>query len=261
MAQARAPFAFDSLILSALTRRQGRWLGVSLILHLLVVGLAVLAPLWLEWLPAPNERVFSTFFYDPPPPPPLPLPLGRGLMPSRERPASRRPVTPAPESLVAPAEAVTTAPAEEAEKAPAPDEGDASGSPTGVPEGMEGGDEAGAIGGVPGGVPGGVVGGTGTGPALLPVPVPNPDQPPRPLRITRPEYPHDAFVRKVEGVVVVEILIDDQGKVCRARVVQSVPLLDAAALAAVWSWSFAPARHQGRPVAALARAPVTFRVY
>jgi protein TonB len=132
------------------------------------------------------------------------------------------------------------------------------GSEFGVPEGMEEGVEGGVVGGVPGGVLGGVIGGTGTGPV---VPVRNPDRPPRLLRQVRPEYPSEAFVKKVEGTVVLEIVIDERGRVARTRIVQSVPLLDAAALAAVWQWVFAPAEKAGRPVAAVAMAPVSFRIF
>jgi outer membrane biosynthesis protein TonB len=39
-----------------------------------------------------------------------------------------------------------------------------------------------------------------------------------------------------------------------------VPLLDAAAVAAVRQWVFAPALRKGRPVATLAIAPVAFRI-
>jgi protein TonB len=81
------------------------------------------------------------------------------------------------------------------------------------------------------------------------------------LRQVRPDYPSEAFVKKVEGTVVLEIVIDERGRVARTRVVQSVPLLDAAAIAAVRQWIFAPAEKRGRPVAAFAIAPVSFRIY
>ena len=100
---------------------------------------------------------------------------------------------------------------------------------------MEEGVEGGVVGGVPGGVLGGVLGGTGTGPVM------DYDSAPRPIKITRPQYPQEAFVKKIEGTVVVEILIDSQGRVVRARVIQSVPLLDAAALQTVYQWVFQPA--------------------
>jgi TonB family protein len=111
------------------------------------------------------------------------------------------------------------------------------------------------VGGVPGGVLGGVLGGTGTGPVM------DYDTAPRPIKITRPQYPQEAFVKKIEGTVVVEILIDTQGRVVRARVIQSVPLLDAAALQTVYQWVFQPAVKHGRPVPTIAHAPVAFRIY
>jgi TonB family protein len=77
----------------------------------------------------------------------------------------------------------------------------------------------------------------------------------------RPLYPQDAFVKKVEGTVVLEIVIDERGHVARTRILRSIPLLDAAAVAAVRQWVFAPAQQQGRAVASLAVAPVTFRIF
>ena len=46
----------------------------------------------------------------------------------------------------------------------------------------------------------------------------------------------------------VEILIDASGRVVRARILRSVPLLDAAALQCVYEWVFRPAMKKGRPV-------------
>src|SRR5262249_30159374 len=148
-----------------------------------------------------------------------------------------------------------------AEPVPAAEADDSGGSPTGsatgVPEGLDGGVEHGQIGGVPDGVVGGRIRDTGHRPPLRV----DYDQPPRPVRQPRPEYPPDAFVKKVEGVVVVEILIDDTGHVVPMRIVESVPMLDAAALDAVRQWVFLPALRRGRPVATLATAPVRFRIY
>ena len=123
---------------------------------------------------------------------------------------------------------------------------------------MEEGVPGGIVGGVPGGVIGGVIGGTGTGPCP---PVYDYDRPPRLLNPSKPKYPPDAFVRKVEGVVVVEFVIDSTGRVVRVRIVQSIPLLDAAALETVRHWEFAPALKHGRPVATMAQAPVSFRIF
>jgi protein TonB len=223
-----------------------------------VIALAVLVPIF--WpVPLPEQRDYvRALLYDPPPPPPAPLPKGSSLYP---KPEAARPVTPAATrkepALTAPVEAPAAGPLEPEAKASESDQfGIPTGSELGVPEGMEGGVEGGEVGGVPGGVLGGVVGGTGD----IPAPVMDYDRPPRLLRQAKPVYPQDAFVRKVEGVVVVEILIDATGRVARVRVVQSVPLLDAAALAAVRQWVFEPAIKKGRPVSTVAIAPVTFRI-
>jgi outer membrane biosynthesis protein TonB len=47
----------------------------------------------------------------------------------------------------------------------------------------------------------------------------------------------------------------------QARVVKSIPLLDAAARQTVLQWVFAPAIKNGRPVSTIASAPVTFRIF
>ena len=68
-------------------------------------------------------------------------------------------------------------------------------------------------------------------------------------------------MKKIEGTVEVEILIDSTGRVAKARVVRSIPALDAAALQTVMQWVFSPAIKNGRPVATVASAPVTFRIF
>jgi protein TonB len=95
----------------------------------------------------------------------------------------------------------------------------------------------------------------------VPVPLREVDLAPRLLRQVRPIYPHDAFVKKVEGTVVIEIVIDEHGRVARTRIVRSVPPLDAAAIDAVLQWTFVPAQKRGRPVATIAVAPVSFRIF
>ena len=59
----------------------------------------------------------------------------------------------------------------------------------------------------------------------------------------------------------VEILIDSTGRVAKARVVRSIPMLDASALQTVYQWRFSPAIKNGHPVATIAHAPVMFRIY
>ena len=138
--------------------------------------------------------------------------------------------------------------------------------------------QGGVAGGVPGGVQGGVAGGVaGTMPPPPPPPPPPPDadlivdgqQPLRiggelkpPLKITdvKPVYPPVAYEAKVQGVVILEAVIDTQGDVVDAKVLRGVPLLDAAALEAVKQWQFAPTLMNGAPVPVIMTVTVNFRL-
>jgi len=250
---------FRDLVVSV-PRRQRSWygLGKSVAAHVATIGTILLVAILQPLEPPPDTPDYiRALIYDPPPPPPPPLPKGAALTQKLER---ARPVTPEPEPETPKREPVMEAPVE-AEVKPEPRDaaseqfGSETGSDFGVPEGMEGGVEGGVVGGVPGGVLGGVLGGTGTGPVL------DYDQPPRLLRQTRPVYPQEAFVKKIEGTVLVEILIDSTGRVARARVLQSIPSLDKAALQTVYQWIFSPAIKHGRPVPTIAHVPVGFRIY
>ena len=68
--------------------------------------------------------------------------------------------------------------------------------------------------------------------------------PPVAIRRVRPA------VRGVNGIVIIETIIDANGIVCDAAVLKGInPEVDAAALAAVKQWRFEPARANGRAVA------------
>jgi protein TonB len=249
---------FAELVASNPTKGS-RWRGfpVSVTVHVLVIGSLVLVPiLWPEALPD-HEDYVRALIYNPPPPPPPPQQKGSSLL---EKIQPTKKVTPdtlakQPE-LTVPDETPRVAELKPEDRVP---ETEQSGAPdgvdNGVAEGLPGGVEGGVVGGVWGGVLGGCVGCTGDGPVM------DYDQPPKPIKITRPTYPQEAFVKKIEGTVVLEILIDASGRVVRARVVTSIPLLDAAAIQTVYQWTFSPAIKGGRPVATLAHAPVQFRIY
>jgi TonB family protein len=85
--------------------------------------------------------------------------------------------------------------------------------------------------------------------------------PPKPTVSPRPEYPQAAFAAKVEGTVLVEILIGEEGEVAHLEIRQSIPALDAAALATVRQWRFEAARVGREPRATVAQVPVAFRIY
>jgi protein TonB len=236
-------------------KRSVSW-PVSVVGHVVGLALVVLIPIFWQDAPPEHTDYIRALLYNPPPPPPPPLPKGAALVEKQEPPKQTapevQPEKPKPEftAPVEPEEVKPESRAPETEQA-----GSETGSDMGVPEGMEVGVEGGVVGGVPGGVIGGVIGGTGD------IPVMDYDTPPRLIKQTRPIYPQDAFIKKIEGVVEVEILIDATGRVSRARIMRSVPLLDQAAIETVKQWVFAPAIKGGRPVPTTAIAPVTFRIY
>ena len=83
-----------------------------------------------------------------------------------------------------------------------------------------------------------------------------------PLKIvqrTMPRYPNPAFAARVQGTVLLEVLIGEQGEVAHAEVRESIPGLDEATIACVRQWQFEPGRVDGNPRAEMALAPVTFR--
>jgi TonB family protein len=98
-----------------------------------------------------------------------------------------------------------------------------------------------------------------------PTPERRPDDPPSvdgsfepPVRRDRPIYPPEAKAAGIEGNVVVEVLIDEEGRVIDATVVRSIPLLDAEALRAVREWRFKPAVVKGKPTRVRMTTTVNF---
>ena len=75
-----------------------------------------------------------------------------------------------------------------------------------------------------------------------------------------PRYPMAAREQRLEGVVVLSVLVRPDGRVDDARVAISsgAPVLDDAALSAVRTWLFAPATRAGRPVESIVEVPVKF---
>ena len=88
------------------------------------------------------------------------------------------------------------------------------------------------------------------------------DTPPSPRQRTAPSYPAAARRDGVTGEVVLHLLIDASGAPERITVLEAQPpgVFDDAAVDAVNSWRFEPARYQGRPVRAWARQRVKFEL-
>ena len=83
-------------------------------------------------------------------------------------------------------------------------------------------------------------------------------RPPIRIKEVAPIYPAIAQSARVQGSVVIEATIDDEGKVADARVVKSVPLLDQAALDAVRQWQYQPSLLNGVPTAVVTMVTVKF---
>ena len=107
----------------------------------------------------------------------------------------------------------------------------------------------------------------GIGVSELPPPIVSPTSPirlhsgmaaPRKIRDLVPTYPAMARRARVQGVVILEAVIDVSGRVESARVLRSIPLLDDAALEAVRQWHFEPARLNGQPVPVVMTVTVNF---
>jgi TonB family protein len=74
-----------------------------------------------------------------------------------------------------------------------------------------------------------------------------------------PIYPEIARRARVEGTVQLEVLIDEQGKPSRVRIIGGGgPLLQPAALEAVKQWRYSPTLLNGQPVSVLATVEVPF---
>jgi len=83
-------------------------------------------------------------------------------------------------------------------------------------------------------------------------------RPPIRIKEVAPVYPAIAQSARVKGDVVIEMTIDDEGKVADARVVKSVPLLDQAALDAVRQWEYQPSLLNGVPTAVVTTVTIKF---
>lgn len=85
--------------------------------------------------------------------------------------------------------------------------------------------------------------------------------PPRKMVDVAPAYPEVARRIRREGIVILEVVIDERGEVGSARVLRSVDLLDDAALEAVRRWRFAPARLNGSPIPIVMTVTVAFTLH
>ncbi len=226
----------------------------SVFLHILVLTILVLLPLmFTETL---DFRQFTqTLLVAPPPPPPPPPPPAAAVLKTVRVPKR---VFSAAGKLMAP----TVIPERVAMLKEEP-------LPPDIGIGVTGGVPGGVPGGQMGGVIGGIIGSAGTHTA----PIAPPPEKHAPIRVggrvkapqivygPQPIYPALARHAKVQGDVLIDAVIDPEGRVVEMRLVSGHPLLVEAALNAVKQWRYQPTLLNDEPVSIQLVVIVQFRLY
>ena len=88
------------------------------------------------------------------------------------------------------------------------------------------------------------------------------DDPPIPLKPIRPRYPEIAQEAGIEGTVVVQVFVDEKGRVKDTVILKGIPNtgLDEAATDAIRKVRFRPAKQRERAVGVWISIPVNFRL-
>jgi len=260
---------FDEVLIESAgkDRKKGGWITalISVVIHVGIVGAIVAAGMYVKENPEIIEKPISAFIVTsappPPPPPPPPASSNSGATPQRPRVETPR-ETPRQQPFQQPREVPQNVPTV-ADVPTSEDEG------AGVPGGVVGGVKGGVAGGVGGGVVGGTVGGTlggqlggqlgGTGDT--PVRVGGNVKAPTVLERIEPQYTEVARRARVQGIVIIEAVIDRQGNVTEARILKGLPMgLDAEALSAIKRWKFKPGTLNGNPVPVYYNLTINFRL-
>lgn len=235
----------QSVISEAPKKRSGATLPVSIGLHLLAFGSAMVAAVWQVDFPEKSPNQIAEFQLDRT----IEIPKGNPV-PPRPKPAS----TPQPRPQAAPPNVAPTAIPNEikpVEPLPTPGVFDPEAQPSETPAGADVGVGDGNI-GSPDGTgsleePTLTVGGDVKAPIIV--------------KRVEPPYPALAVKMKKEGVVVLQAIIDREGNLRDVQVLRSPhPVLGDAALAAVNQWKFKPGTLNGNAVKTMFNLTVTFRL-
>jgi protein TonB len=245
-------------------RRSAAALPLAVFFHLVVLGSVAAASYW-NVSDVAEPTIHYVFFKasEPPPPPPA-----RGSVKPPEEP--QRPVEPPvekpvdtpiqPEDVPEETPASTPTTADLTPLATDTMDTDRSGRPDGDPRGVDGGFEE----GVPhsdgkGRGPG--YGGTDAPADSTPIQFKAGMTPPEVIVRVQPRYTEAARKAGVQGTVIVEAIIDQQGRVTNLRVLKALPMgLDQAAADAVRQWRFKPAMLGTRPVKIFWTLTVNFQL-
>ena len=105
-----------------------------------------------------------------------------------------------------------------------------------------------------------------------PPPPPPPPAPRKPVRIggqikepaiihrVQPEYPALAVASKMEGVVILEAIVDEEGRVESVRSLRTATIFDDPAIKAVRQWRYSPVLLNGRPEKFILTVVVSFNL-
>lgn len=255
---------FDDVLIESAGRdkKKGGWVtaSISVSLHVLIIGAVIAAGYYVKKNPEVIEKPIQAFMVSaPPPPPPPPPPPAASHATStprvtkvetpHEQPKFRQP-TETPREVPQVAENTDTEGGQEG--------GVVGGQKGGQVGGVVGGQIGGQLGGTLGGQLGGQVGGTGDRPVrvggnvMAPVAI---------RKIPEPQYTEIARKARIEGMVIVEAIIDRNGTVTDVRVLKPLPLgLDQSAVDAVKRWKFSPGTLNGQPVPVIYTLTVNFRL-
>jgi protein TonB len=221
--------------------------------HVVILAALLILPLYLT-TGLNFQKVNLTYLAPPPPlaaPPPAPMASSAATRPARV--TSMRDYTPG--KLTAPTfipKAIVVTPG----TATAPLDEALMGVPGGVTGGVPGGQVEGVLGGVLNGVPP-LAPPIAEGPKL-PVRVGGNVKPPRLLFGPEPDYPVLAKQARLSGVVVIEAVIDEHGKVMGMRAISGQPMLIPAALSAVSKRRYEPTVLDGEPTPIDLRVEISF---
>lgn len=213
---------------------------VSVFGHSVVVAGLILLPLYFTQAISMPQFEKTLLVAPPPPPPPPPPPASVHVMPRVPKSFFTK------GQLFAP-KFIPKKVAQIKEEAPPP-----------AASGVSGGVIGGVPGGQLGGVLGGILGASGHAPALPPpTPVVHKGpyrvggkvQAPRLIRQVQPEYPPLARQARIQGDVVIDSVIDTQGRVTEMKVVSGSALLVESAIQALGQWRYQPTLLNGQPVA------------
>jgi len=197
----------------------------------------------------------STFLVAPPPPPPPP-PAAAPMI--KVAPVHR--VFENAGKLVAPT--VIPKQIQMLKEEPLPDVEGTGGVAGGVPGGVAGGSMGGVIGGIIGGVntsPVAPLAPKSSGPKV-PVRVGGRVKEPKLISRVEPRYPPLALQTHMQGVVIVDAIIDEHGDVTEVKAISGPPLLIQSALEAVRHWKYQPTYLNDEPVPVQLNVTVTFKL-